>query len=204
MNPIDRSRLHLLLKREEQKYLEDHPKSHELFERACQSMQAGVPMLWMIRWAGTFPLFVKEAKGAHFIDVDDRSYIDFCLGDTGAMTGHSPDASIKAIRKQAGNGLTLMLPAEDSVRVGEELQRRFGVKYWQFTLIGHRRQPVRHSNKPRHITGRPRILVFNSCYHGSVDETFITLDEEGYSRPSRRGNLGPPVNPVETTKVIRI
>jgi glutamate-1-semialdehyde 2,1-aminomutase len=200
MNPIDRSRLHLLLKREEQKYLEDHPKSHELFERACQSMQAGVPMLWMIRWAGTFPLFAKEAKGAHFIDVDGRSYIDFCLGDTGAMTGHSPDASINAIRKQAGNGLTLMLPTEDSVWVSEELQRRFGLKYWQFTLSATdaNRFAIRMA---RQITGRPKILVFNYCYHGSVDETFITLNDEGFPG-SRRGNLGPPVNPVETTKVI--
>jgi glutamate-1-semialdehyde 2,1-aminomutase len=200
MEPMDRSRLKTLLLSEEEKFHSEHPGSYNLFKQACQSMQAGVPMLWMIRWAGTFPIFVKEAKGAHFTDVDGRSYIDFCLGDTGAMTGHSPDASLSAICEQAGKGVTLMLPTEDALWVGEELQRRFGLKYWQFTLSATdaNRFAIRMA---RHITGRSKILVFNYCYHGSVDETFITLDEEG-TPVSRRGNLGPPVNPVETTKVI--
>jgi glutamate-1-semialdehyde 2,1-aminomutase len=163
-------------------------------------MQGGVPMLWMVRWAGTFPVFVREAKGAHFTDVDGLKYIDFCLGDTGAMTGHSPPETLAAIVAQAAKGITLMLPTEDAVWVGEELQRRFGLKYWQFTLTATdaNRFAIRMA---RHITGRPKILVFNYCYHGSVDETFITLDEEGTPGP-RHGNLGPPVNPVETTKVI--
>jgi glutamate-1-semialdehyde 2,1-aminomutase len=200
MATLDRSRLEILLRSEEKKFHADHPRSYELFKRAHQSMQGGVPMLWMIRWAGTFPVFVKEAKGAHFTDIDGRSYIDFCLGDSGAMTGHSPDATLAAICAQAAKGMTLMLPTEDAVWVGEELQRRFGLKYWQFTLTATdaNRFAIRMA---RHVTGRSKILVFNYCYHGSVDETFITLDEEGTPGP-RQGNLGPPVNPVETTKVI--
>jgi glutamate-1-semialdehyde 2,1-aminomutase len=200
MKSLDRARLENLLHLEEQKFLEEHPKSYELFQRARQSMQGGVPMLWMIRWAGTFPIFVKEAKGVHFTDIDGRSYIDFCLGDTGAMTGHSPEATLEAINRQAAKGITLMLPTEDSIWVGEELQRRFGLKYWQFTLTATdaNRFAIRMA---RHITGRPKILVFNYCYHGSVDETFISLDDEG-TPGSRHGNLGPPINPVETTKVI--
>jgi glutamate-1-semialdehyde 2,1-aminomutase len=197
---LDRSLLESLLRAEVQKFHADHSKSYELYKRACQSMQGGVPMLWMIRWAGTFPVFVKEAKGAHFTDVDGRTYIDFCLGDTGAMTGHSPDATYAAIKEQAVKGITLMLPTEDAIWVSEELQRRFGLKYWQFTLTATdaNRFAIRMA---RHITGRPKILVFNYCYHGSVDETFITLDEEGTPGP-RHSNLGPPVNPMETTKVI--
>jgi glutamate-1-semialdehyde 2,1-aminomutase len=197
---LDRRRLNALLVSEEMKFHAEHQKSHELYLRACQSMQGGVPMLWMIRWAGTFPVFVKEAKGAQFTDVDGHSYIDFCLGDTGAMTGHSPASTLAAIHSQAEKGITLMLPTEDAVWVGEELQRRFGLKYWQFTLSAtdSNRFAIRMA---RHITGRPKILVFNYCYHGSVDETFITLDDEG-TPGSRNGNLGPPVNPVETTKVI--
>ena len=197
---LDRSRLEKLLHQEEAKFHAEHPKSYALFQRARQSMQGGVPMLWMIRWAGTFPVFVKEAKGAHITDVDGRSYIDFCLGDTGAMTGHSPDATLAAISAQAAKGITLMLPIEDAIWVGEELQRRFGLKYWQFSLTASdaNRFAIRMA---RHITGRSKILVFNYCYHGSVDETFISLDEDGVPGP-RRGNLGPPVDPIETTKVI--
>ena len=197
---IDRSRLANLLRSEEQKFQTDHQKSHELYQRALKSLQGGVPMLWMTRWAGNFPVFVKEAKGAHFTDIDGRSYIDFCLGDTGAMTGHAPDATLVAINSQVSKGITMMLPTGDAVWVAEELQRRFGLRYWQFTLTATdaNRFAIRMA---RHITGRPKILVFNYCYHGSVDETFITLDEEGTPGP-RKGNLGPPVNPVETTKVI--
>jgi len=197
---LDRSRLEGLLHEEEVRFHADHPRSFALYQRERQSMQGGVPMLWMIRWAGTFPIFVKEAKGAHFTDVDGRTYIDFCLGDTGAMTGHSPEATAAAIGAQSSRGITLMLPTEDAIWVGEELQRRFGLKYWQFTLTATdaNRFAIRMA---RHITGRQRILVFNYCYHGSVDETFITMDEDGVPGP-RRGNLGPPVNPVETTKVI--
>ncbi len=200
MHSLDRSRLERLLREEETKFHTKHPKSFALFQRACQSMQGGVPMLWMIRWAGTFPVFVKEAKGAHFTDLDGHTYIDFCLGDTGAMTGHSPEATVAAIEAQATKGITLMLPTEDAIWVGEELQRRFGLKYWQFTLTATdaNRFAIRMA---RQITGRPKILVFNYCYHGSVDETFICLNEDGEPGP-RHGNLGPPVNPVETTKVI--
>ena len=200
MRTLDRSRLESLLFEEVVKFKAEHPKSYALFQRARQSMQGGVPMLWMIRWAGTFPVFVKDAKGAHFTDVDGRTYIDFCLGDTGAMTGHSPDATVAAIEAQAAKGITLMLPTEDAIWVCEELQRRFGLKYWQLTLTATdaNRFAIRMA---RHVTGRQKVLVFNYCYHGSVDETFISLDEDGIPGP-RGGNLGPPVNPIETTKVI--
>jgi glutamate-1-semialdehyde 2,1-aminomutase len=199
-NPLDRTKLKSLLEKEEALFHKTHPKSYELYQRARKSLHGGVPMLWMIRWAGTFPVFVKEAKGAHFTDVDGNSYIDFCLGDTGAMTGHSPDATIKAINEQIEKGITLMLPYEDVIWVGEELQRRFKLPYWQFALTATdaNRFALRMA---RLITERQKILVFNYCYHGSVDETFITLDEEG-TPMSRPNNMGPQVNPLQTTKVI--
>jgi glutamate-1-semialdehyde 2,1-aminomutase len=197
---INRSHLTQLLAQEEQLFHTNHPKSYELYQRARKSLQGGVPMLWMIRWAGSFPVFVKEAKGAHFTDVDGNSYIDLCLGDTGAMTGHSPDAAVNAIQEQIQKGITLMLPYEDAIWVGEELQRRFKLPYWQFALTATdaNRFALRMA---RMITERPKILVFNYCYHGSVDETFITLDEEG-TPMSRPNNMGPQVNPLHTTKVI--
>jgi len=199
MLEIDRKHLENLLAIEENRFHKEHPKSFQLYQRARRSLQGGVPMLWMIRWAGTFPIFVKEGKGAHFTDVDGHEYIDFCLGDTGAMTGHAPDQTIAAISNQVRKGITYMLPTEDVIWVGEELQRRFGLPYWQFTLTAtdSNRFAIRMA---REITQRKYILVYNYCYHGSVDETFITLDTDGPG--PRKGNLGPPVNPVETTKVI--
>jgi glutamate-1-semialdehyde 2,1-aminomutase len=199
MIEIDRKRLSDLLRNEEKRFLQEHSKSYRLYQRARKSLQGGVPMLWMIRWAGTFPIFVKEGKGAHFIDVDGNKYIDFCLGDTGAMTGHSPDKTIEAIMKQVKKGITFMLPTEDVIWVGEELQRRFGLPFWQFTLTATdaNRFAVRMA---REITKRKYILVYNYCYHGTVDETFITIND--YGPGPRRGNIGPSINPIETTKVI--
>lgn len=192
--------LEALLKQEEQAFHANHPRSSELYQRARRSLHGGVPMLWMIRWAGSLPVFVNEAKGAHFTDVDGHEYIDFCLGDTGAMTGHSPDATMQAIQEQSQKGITLMLPYEDVIWVGEELQRRFGLPYWQFALTATdaNRFVLRMA---RLLTGRPRILVFNYCYHGSVDETLIVLDEEGTPK-SRPNNMGPQVDPLLTTRVI--
>ena len=200
MHTIDRSKLEILLLTEEQKFLAEHPISYSLYQRARKSLHGGVPMLWMIRWAGSFPIFVKEAKGAHFIDVDGKDYIDFCLGDTGAMTGHAPNATLAAIQNQAAKGITLMLPYEEAVQVGEELQRRFGLPYWQFTLTATdaNRFVLRMA---RMITERPKVLVFNYCYHGSVDETFVVLDDDG-TPISRPNNMGPQVDPTYTTKVV--
>ena len=199
-NTLDRNKLKQLLEAEESLFHKTHPKSFELYQRARKSLHGGVPMLWMIRWAGSFPVFVKEAKGAHFTDVDGNSYIDLCLGDTGAMTGHSPSPTVNAITEQIQKGITLMLPYEDVIWVGEELQRRFGLPYWQFALTATdaNRFVLRMT---RMITERPKVLVFNYCYHGSVDETFITLDEEG-TPSSRANNMGPQVDPRLTTKVI--
>ena len=200
MKTIDRARLQSLMQREQKKFVDERPKSKALFERARKSLLAGVPMNWMVKWAGAFPPFVREAQGAHFYDVDGHRYIDFCLGDTGAMTGHSPHATVKAMEEQARRGITLMLPGEDSIFVAEELQKRFSLPYWQFALTATdaNRFSIRLA---RQITGRPKILVFNWCYHGTVDETFITLGANGVAGP-RPGNIGPPVNPAVTTKVV--
>jgi glutamate-1-semialdehyde 2,1-aminomutase len=199
MPAINRERLQSLMESEKQKFVQQRPKSRALFERARHSLLGGVPMNWMAKWAGSFPPFVREASGAEFIDVDGHRYIDFCLGDTGAMSGHSPDATVAAAQQQLARGITLMLPTEDAVWVGEELQRRFRLQYWQFALTATdaNRFSIRLA---REITGRPKVLVFNWCYHGTVDETFITL-EDGVLK-LRRGNIGPPVDPASTTKVV--
>lgn len=199
MTVIDRMRLQNVLQKEISVFEKEHPKCHALYERARGCLLDGVPMNWMVRWAGGFPLFVKEAKGASFTCADGKHFIDFCLGDTGAMVGHSPDRPMKLIAEQLHKGITFMLPTEDAIWVGEELQRRFGLKYWQTTLTATdaNRFVLRLA---RHITKRPYVLVFDYCYHGSVDETFITIND-GIPGP-RPGAIGPQVNPVVTTRVV--
>jgi len=188
-----------LLERELARFEREHPRSRELATRAHESLLAGVPMHWMVRWPGGFPVFAREAHGAHFHDVDGLEYVDFCLGDTGAMTGHAPEPVVRAIAAQAANGITLMLPSEDALWVGEELTLRFGLPRWQFALTATdaNRFAIRLA---RLVTGRPKVLVFNWCYHGTVDESFATLRDGQVVE--RAGNLGPPVALDETTRVV--
>ncbi len=196
---VDRDRLGTLLREELDRFAASHPCSRALFERAKGSLLGGVPMNWMSRWAGGFPVFVDLAAGAYFTDVDGHRYLDLCLGDTGAMPGHAPAATVEAIADQARRGITLMLPTQDAVWVGEEMARRFGLPLWQFCLTATdaNRFAIRLA---RQLTRRRYVLVFNGCYHGTVDETFIRL-ENGAAR-SRAGNCGPPVDPTVTTRVV--
>jgi glutamate-1-semialdehyde 2,1-aminomutase len=196
---IDRAKLQSLHQREEARFVSEHPQSAALYQRAQDALLGGVPMNWMKKWAGPFPIFVQSAKGAHFTDVDGHTYIDLCLGDTGAMTGHSPEVVAEAVARRVKEGITLMLPTEDSIWVGEDLRRRFGLPYWQFTLTATdaNRFAIRIA---REITQRSKILIFHYCYHGTVDESFASL-QDGVVVP-RRGNIGPPVNPAETTRVV--
>jgi glutamate-1-semialdehyde 2,1-aminomutase len=156
-------------------------------------------MPWMTEWAGPHPVFAASAEGAHFTDVDGNEYVDLCLGDTGAMTGHSPAATVAAIAEQAARGITLMLPTEDSTWVAGELERRFDLPYWQFALTATdaNRFTIRLA---RAITGRRKVLVYSWCYHGTVDETFAVA--EGGETRSRPDNIGPPVDPSTTTVAV--
>jgi glutamate-1-semialdehyde 2,1-aminomutase len=199
MATINRQKLEKVLEQEIQLFAREHPKCYALYQRAKDSLLDGVPMNWMVRWAGGYPLFVDHAKGAHFTCADGKQFLDFCLGDTGAMVGHSPDGPVAEIKQQLDKGITFMLPTEDAIWVGEELQKRFKLKYWQTTLTATdaNRFVLRLC---RHITKRPYVLVYDYCYHGSVDETFITIND-GIPGP-RPGAIGPQVNPVVTTRVI--
>lgn len=180
-------------------FARDHPKSRELFRRAKPVLLAGVPMHWMTRWAGSFPIFASSGRGNRVIDVDGHEYLDFCLGDTGSMFGHSPKAVVDAVTRQVRNGITMMLPTEDSIWVGEDLGRRFGLPYWQIamTATDANRYSIRLA---REATDRKKILVISGCYHGTVDETLVTL--KGDKVIPRIGNLGAPVDPSLTTKAV--
>jgi glutamate-1-semialdehyde 2,1-aminomutase len=190
-------RLEELIARERELFARRNPRSREWHEEARGSLLAGVPMSWMTMWPGGYPIYQDRAQGATVVDVDGNEYADFCLGDTGAMAGHSPEPTMRAL---AGvEGITTMLPTEDAAWVGGELARRFGVPYWQFSLTATdaNRWMLRMC---RHVTGRPRVAMFSWCYHGSVDESFVRLDEQGIAR-AREGLVGPAVDPTETTRV---
>jgi glutamate-1-semialdehyde 2,1-aminomutase len=200
MSGIDRRRVTELMERERLAFVQAHPRSRALFDRSRHSLLGGVPMNWMAKWPGGFPVFVEAASGAHFTCVDGHDYIDFCLGDTGAMTGHAPEASVSAIREQLARGMTLMLPTEDAPLVGEELGRRFGLPIWQFALTATdaNRSALRLA---RHVMRRPKVLIYDFCYHGTVDESFATLAPDG-SVVDRDGAIGPPVPTSATTRVV--
>jgi glutamate-1-semialdehyde 2,1-aminomutase len=197
---LDRGRLAALLARERDAFAQRHPRSRAAYRQAAGSLLGNVPMTWMNKAAGGFPVYLAEARGASVTDLDGHRYADFCLGDSGAMAGHSPPPTVQAVRSRYGEagGATAMLPTTDAAWVGAELARRFGLPLWSFTLTATdaNRWALRLA---RLVTGRPKVLVFNWCYHGTVDEAFVTLGEHG--QVSREGNVGPPVDPTLTTRV---
>jgi glutamate-1-semialdehyde 2,1-aminomutase len=198
---FDRGRLRALLGRERDAFAERHPRSRAAYQQAGGSLLGSVPMTWMNKAAGGFPVYLAEARGATVSDVDGHRYVDFCLGDSGAMAGHSPPATVQAVlaRYAEAGGATAMLPTTEAAWVGAELARRFGLPLWSFSLTATdaNRWAVRLA---RLVTGRPKVLVFNWCYHGTVDEALVTLGRNGAA--SREGNVGPPVDPALTTRVV--
>lgn len=197
---IDRARLRSLWERETARFEAERPRSKALFEKASQHMPDGVPMLWMAKWPGPWPVYVDVAEGAHFRCVDGIDHVDLCLGDTGAMVGHVPPASTEALIRQLRRGATTMLPTGDAEVAASLLAERFGLPMWQFTLSATdaNRHMIRYA---RQVTGKPKILVIDYCYHGSVDETFATMDDQG-GVVARRGNIGAPVPLDQTTVVV--
>jgi glutamate-1-semialdehyde 2,1-aminomutase len=200
MPDVDRSRLATLLAAEQAAYTAQHPRSRELFT-AGTNLFGRVPMTWMNKWSGGFPLYLDRARGNRVTDVDGHTYVDFALGDTGAMAGHSPEPTVAAVTRRMSElgGVTTMLPTDDAQWVGAELTARFGLPLWSFTLSATdaNRWAVRLA---RLATGRPKILVFAYCYHGSVDEAFAVPGPEGKAQ-SRPGNVAPPVDLSLTTRV---
>ena len=199
---INRERLAALVKRERGSYAANFPRSRAAFDGAGGHLLGGVPMTWMRMWAGGFPAYQATAHGARLTDIDGHELIDFCLGDTGAMAGHSPVPVAEAIARRYTElgGATTMLPTEDAAWVAAELARRFLVSHWSFTLSATdaNRWAIRIA---RQLTRRQKILVFSYCYHGSVDESFIVVGSDG--KPvSREGNVGAPVDPTVTTRVV--
>ena len=185
--------------RERQRFSDANPKSLALAERARHSLFGGVPMHWMSDWSTPCPLFVSRASGARFFDVDGHEYVDFCLGDTGSMFGHSPEPIARAIAEQAANGLTTMLPGEDAVIAGELLAERFGLPFWQVatTATDANRFVIRWA---RAITGRKTLLVFDGCYHGTVDDVLVRHKD---GRTVHRGGLiGQARNLAKTSRAI--
>lgn len=200
MTEVDRRRLAELLSSERASYARLHPTSARHYADA-RHLFGRVPMTWMNKNAAGFPLYADRARGARVWDVDGHEYLDLALGDTGAMTGHSPQPVVDAVTRQIAErgGFTTMLPTADAAWVGEELTRRFGLARWSFSLTATdaNRWAIR---LVRALTGKPKILVNSYCYHGSVDESLIVVgpDGEGVSRP---GNVGEPVDVTTTSRV---
>ncbi|MET1043165.1 MAG: transaminase [Microbacteriaceae bacterium] len=196
----DRDRLRRLWEHEVDTFRVARPESERLWREATPHLPDGVPMLWMAKWPGPWPVYVKGAIGAHFECADGIDHVDLCLGDTGAMCGHAPAASVRAISDQLASGSTFMLPTADAAAAASLLAERFGLSSWQFTLTATdaNRSLIRFA---RQVTGRHKILVVDYCYHGSVDEAFATLSPDG-AVIERRGTIGAPVPPAETTVVV--
>ena len=197
---IAESRIAELMKSEVERFIDQHLESQAIADQSHASLLAGVPMPWMKRWAGPFPVVADRAEGGRIFDIDGNKYVDFCLGDTGSMTGHANAPISQAISLQAQRGFTTMLPSSDISWVANHLSERFRMSKWQFCLSAT--DANRFSLRiARALSGKPKIVVNDWCYHGTVDETLVILDEEGRT-VSRPGAIGPQVDPGTTTLAV--
>lgn len=168
------ARAQALLQQERACFIARNPRSQALARRAAQHLLFGVPLHWMNDWGTPFALQAVQAQGAHVVDADGHTLADFCLGDTGAMFGHSPAPVALAVAHQAARGITAMLASEDAAVVGDMLSARFGLPFWQFAMTASdaNRFVLRWL---RAASGRRKLIVFNGCYHGTVDDVFVDL-----------------------------
>lgn len=187
-----------LLEKEQARFRVSHPKSEAKFAEGRRTYLYGTPLHWMRRWAGGFPPYAQKAAGTWLRDIDGHDYVDFALGDSGAMCGHGNQAIADAIHQQLSRGTTMMLPTEDSLIVGAELQRRFKLPYWNIAVSATQanRDAIRMS---RMITGREKVLVFNGCYHGGVDEAHQALAD---GKPGLRNNIHP--NAIDYARIGKV
>lgn len=201
MTTLDKSRVAKLFAAEQQRYADTHAKSAALYADGKQYWLYGAPSHWMRRWIGGWPIYIQERVGGYGIrvrDVDGNDYVDFCLGDTGGMCGHGHPAIVDALARQASIGSSLMLPTNDAEWVGQELQRRFGMPYWNLTTSASdaNRSVIRLS---RMVTGRDKVLVFSGCYHGSVEEAHVELRD---GQVALRNNIHPNGFPHDKLAVV--
>ena len=199
MHGVDMAKVRKLYTKERDLFERTHPSSKALYQRALKCYLYGTPCHWMQQWSGDYPIYVRNASGARITDVDGHEYADFALGDTGAMFGHSNPVIVEAIKYQVDHGVTMMLPTEDGVVVGELLTEKFGLPYWSLSTA------ATDSNRfcirlARMVTGRKKVLIYNACYHGSVDETHFALDN---GKVTTKPGVNPNgLNPDETVSVV--
>lgn len=198
---IDRKKLVELVQRERSSHESRTTGSRGLYSEA-DNLFGRVPMTWMNNWPGGYPLYLHSAQGNRIVDVDGNEYVDFSLGDTGAMAGHSPEPTVTTVHQRISvdGGITSMMSNADAQWVAAELTRRFGLPLWSFSLT------ATDANRwalciSRQITEKDKVLTFSDCYHGAVDETVVRTGPES-STILRDGNVGPAVPISETTRVV--
>src|SRR4051794_3093383 len=200
MTAVDPEALRAAIAAEQDRFERTHPRAAARHE-AASALLGGVPMPWMMRWAGGFPVIAAHAEGARLTDTDGNEYVDLCLGDTGAMAGHAPPPVVAAASEQLARGATLMLPTDDAGVAAAELAARFGLPRWLFTLSATdaNRTALRIA---RHATGRRKVVCFSYSYHGGVDETFAVRRAVDGATVAREGSVGPPLDVSSTTRAI--
>ena len=148
------------------------PKSAEAHKRNLKRLPLGVASNY--RAYDPYPIFVSEAVGSKFRDLDGNEYIDhnMCFGTL--MAGHSHPAVVKAVESRLHKGTSYGMPHNMEWELAEEICTRFPVEMCRFANSGT--EATMHSVRlARAATGRDKIIKFEGCYHGLHDAALVSV-----------------------------
>jgi glutamate-1-semialdehyde 2,1-aminomutase len=180
------------------------PKSAEAHQKNLKRIPLGVASNY--RHYDPWPIFVKDAGGSKFRDLDGNEYIDYNLTFGALMAGHCHPAVMKAVEKRLSTGTMYGMPHDMEWELAEEICERFPVEMCRFGNSGT--EATMHAIRlARAATGRDKIVKFEGAYHGLHDSALVSVKPHApefgdINDPvSVSGGLGVPKSAIANVKI---
>lgn len=172
-------------------------KSAVLYEEAIKCIPLGVHSY--VRFYKPYPLFVKQAQGTVITDVDGNEYIDFSMNYGAQMVGHAHPLIVKVLKEQVDRGTLYTIPHENSIRLAQEIIKRFPIEQIRFTNSGA--EATMHALRlTRGYTGSDKIIKIGGSYHGAHD--YLLTEDDPKDSETREAKSSSKGVPRETMKNI--
>lgn len=155
------------------RYVSKTPKSQQLYQKAEKFLPAGVS--YFLRYIEPYPFYTAKARGSKLTDVDGNEYIDFWLGHTALILGHSPPEVVKEVRRQIENGTHYGTAHELEIALAEQIVKMIlSAEMVRFTNSGTEAN-MYATRLARTYTNRDKIAKFEGGWHGGYDALDVAI-----------------------------